>query len=86
MERTRKTHDKLRARVDKLENHLYDNRNYYGDIVLLTEGNNVQPQSFIGTKGENPLNKDIQRFNSLKDKTDLNQNQSIVSMFFTNSN
>lgn len=41
LERTRKTHDKLRARVDKLENHLYDNRNYYGDIVLQTEGNNI---------------------------------------------
>lgn len=38
LEKTRVTHDKLRARVDKLENHLYDNRNYYGDIVLMTEG------------------------------------------------
>ena len=43
LDRTRKTHDKLRARVDKLENHLFDNRNYYGDIVLLTEGNNPNP-------------------------------------------
>jgi uncharacterized coiled-coil protein SlyX len=40
LEKTRKTHDRLRARVDKLENHLYDNRNYYGDIVLMTENNN----------------------------------------------
>jgi BMFP domain-containing protein YqiC len=37
LEKTRKTHEKLRGRVDKLENHLYDNRNYYGDIALMTE-------------------------------------------------
>ncbi len=43
LEKTRKTHDKLRARVDKLENHLYDNRNQYGDLVMLTEGNPTQP-------------------------------------------
>ena len=38
LEKTRKTHDNLRARIDKLENHLYDNRNQYGDLVLLTDG------------------------------------------------
>ena len=40
LEKTRKTHDHLRARIDKLENHLYDNRNQYGDLVLLTDGMN----------------------------------------------
>ena len=44
LEKSRSTHDKLRGRVDKLENHLYDNRNYYGDIIQLTEGaNNNNP-------------------------------------------
>ena len=33
LEKSRNTHDKLRERVEKLENHLYDNRNYYGDII-----------------------------------------------------
>ena len=33
LERSRKTHDKLRGRVEKLEYHLYDNRNYYAEIV-----------------------------------------------------
>jgi hypothetical protein len=82
LERTRKTHDKLRARVDKLETHLYDNRNYYGDIVLMTDGNNLGPQQTQLLAKE--ALKDIHKFASLKDKTNQinipNHNQSMASM------
>lgn len=39
LEKTRKTHDKLRTRVDKLETHLFDNKNQYHDLVIMTDGN-----------------------------------------------
>ena len=35
------SHDSLRNRVEKLECYLYDNRNYYGDIIQLAEGNQL---------------------------------------------
>ncbi|CDW74824.1 kinesin motor domain containing protein [Stylonychia lemnae] len=94
LDRTRKTHDKLRARVDKLENHLFDNRNYYGDIVLLTEGNNPNPnqvpcaQTIAKDYLPSSNAHNIRNFNSLKDKTNQlnNHNQSLVSMLIQNQN
>lgn len=72
LERSRKTHDKIRERMDKLESHIYDNRNHYGDLVLLTEGG-AAPCTMTNQAANNLKNqlmdgKAIIGFNSLKDK------------------
>lgn len=69
--------------MEKLENHLYDNRNYYGDIIQMTEGaiaNN--PTVIFSQSKDQAYQGKIQRLNTVQgvfNTSQINQLQNVNS-------